>query len=319
MWRIQELHPGFFLWRSKAACEVRCCIVWKMSSHSRPTFVDPLSRTSLRVAPQFNGIELSCATAFSVRWQGSDYLVTNWHIVSGRNADTNKCLDKNAAIPNTMAVRFHTKGQLGHWTTIDIPLIGSDDEALWLEHPLGRKIDVAAIKIPPEAASRVSLFPLDIGLASVDMVAMPAMPVSVIGYPLGLSAGKCWPIWKTGHIASDPDIDFEPGRPAFLIDATTRSGMSGSPVVMRLDSYLKSDGSQVFAGGITTKFMGIYAGRIHDESEIGRVWRPFVLSELFEGRLIFNQETRRIAPSRLAPCPCGNHSKFKDCCGRLHN
>lgn len=290
-----------------------------MSGHLRPTFVDPLSGTSLRVALQFNGIELSFATAFSVRWQGSDYLVTNWHVVSGRDADTNKCLDKNAAIPNTMAVRFHAKGQLGQWTTIDIPLIGSDGEALWLEHPLGRKIDVAAIKIPPEVASRVSLFPLDIGLASVDMVAMPAMPVSVIGYPLGLSAGKYWPIWKTGHIASDPDIDFEPGRPAFLIDATTRSGMSGSPVVMRLDSYLKSDGSQVLAGRIKTKFMGIYAGRIHDASEIGRVWRPFVLSELFEGRLFFNQETRRIAPTRLAPCPCGKHSKFKDCCGRLQS
>lgn len=284
---------------------------------SKPVFVDPLSATSLRVALKFNDTELSSATAFSVRWAGTDYLVTNWHVVSGRDANTNKCLDKTAAIPNTIAVRFHAKGYLGHWTTVNIPLVNANEEALWLEHPLGRLIDVAAIRVPPEFSSKVSIYPLDIGLAKVDMVAMPAMPVSVIGYPLGLSAGESWPIWKKGHIASDPGIDFEPDRPAFLIDATTRSGMSGSPVVMRLDSYMKSDGSQILAGGVTTKFMGIYAGRIHEESEIGRVWRPFVLTELFTGRLLFNDETRRKRPGRLAPCPCGKQTKFKDCCGTL--
>jgi hypothetical protein len=36
---------------------------------------------------------------------------------------------------------------------------------------------------------------------------MRAMLISVIGYPQGLAAGKSWPIWKIGHIASDPDID----------------------------------------------------------------------------------------------------------------
>ena len=120
---------------------------------------------------------------------------------------------------------------------------------------------------------------------------------------------------KTGHIASYPDIDSETDRQAFLIDATTRAGMSGSPVVLRLDSYSKSDGSQVIAGGVATKFLGIYAGRIHDDSEIGRVWRPFVLQELLQGKLIFDEVTRRVAPSRLSPCPCGKQKRFKECCG----
>jgi hypothetical protein len=75
-------------------------------------------------------------------------------------------------------------------------------------------------------------------LASIDILTMPALPVSVIGYPLGLSAGESWPIWKTGHIASDLDIDSESGWPAFLIYATTRSGMSGTPVVLRLTNMI---------------------------------------------------------------------------------
>lgn len=284
----------------------------------KPVLLDRLSATSLRVELKFNRKVLSCASSFVVRWQKEDYLVTNWHVVTGRDAETNKCLDKkNAAVPDVMTVRFHAKGNLGRWISIDVPLLDNDDQALWLEHPLGRKVDVAAIKLAREITSQVSLYPLDLELANVDMVAMPAMPVSVIGYPLGLTAGESWPIWKTGHIASDPDIDFEPGRPAFLIDATTRSGMSGSPVVMRLESYSKADGSQVLAGGVSTKFMGIYAGRIHEESEIGRVWRPFVLSELFEGKLLFNDTTQRQRPNRLSPCPCGKEKKFKDCCGKL--
>ena len=282
----------------------------------RPIYIDPLSATSLRVVPKFNDIELASATAFIVEWKQTHYLITNWHVVTGRNADTDECLDKtNAAIPNRLLVRFHRKGDLGKWTFIETPLVDEHEVPSWLEHPLGKAIDVVAIALSPEVTARIGIHSLDLALANVDMLAIPALPVSVIGYPLGISAGESWPIWKTGHIASDPDIDFQPGRPAFLIDATTRSGMSGSPVVMRLDSYSKSDGTQVLAGGVSTRFMGIYSGRVHEDSEIGRVWRPFVLIELLQGKLIFDELTRRVPPSRLAPCPCGSKRRFKECCG----
>lgn len=32
----------------------------------------------------------------------------------------------------------------------------------------------------------------------------------------------------------------------------------------------------------TTKFLGIYSGRIHEESEIGRVYRPRVINEILD-------------------------------------
>ena len=150
------------------------------------------------------------------------------------------------------------------------------------------------------------------------MMPVPGMPISVIGYPLGLTAAEGWPIWKTGHIASDPDIDFQVGRPAFLIDATTKSGMSGAPVVLRLDRYpTKDGGSQTLIGGMATKFTGVYAGRILVDSDVGRVWRPFVITEIFERKLIFNEITRRARPSRNDACPCGRGERFKRCCGAL--
>lgn len=280
------------------------------------TLIDPVSATSLRVVPKFNSVPLASATAFTLEWMGTPYLITNWHVVSGRDADTGECLDKtNAAIPNVLSVNFHKKGTLGEWSIVEIPLHTPEGNQCWIEHPLGREIDVVAVPLPLNIYTDVELYPLDLALARTDILAMPAMPISVIGYPLGLSTGGSWPIWKTGHIASDPDLDFESGRPAFLIDATTRSGMSGSPVLLRIGSYTKGDGSQVIAGGIATKFMGVYAGRIHGDSEIGRVWRPFLLTELFERRLTFNEDSRRVRPGRLVACPCNSGRRFKSCCG----
>lgn len=155
-------------------------------------------------------------------------------------------MDSNKAIPNKLVVNFHAKGNLGAWRNVEIDLLDADEEPLWVEHPLGKSIDV--VVVPLQEIPGVTIHPLDLKLAEVDMIPMPALPISVIGYPLGLAAGESWPIWKTGHIASDPDIDFQVDRPAFLIDATTRSGMSGSPVVLRQDNYIQKNGDQIFAG-----------------------------------------------------------------------
>ena len=115
-------------------------------------------------------------------------------------------------------------------------------------------------------------------LAHTDLKIEPAMTVSIIGYPFGLHSDR-WPIWKTGHIATNPDLNFE-GKPAFLIDATTRPGMSGSPVVVRMwGAYLDNAGNYNIGCG-ATRFLGVYSGTIYETSEIGRVWRPQVIDEI---------------------------------------
>ncbi|TBT23722.1 hypothetical protein D5E80_24900 [Vibrio parahaemolyticus] len=279
-------------------------------------YVDPLSCSSLFIEPRFNDVGLSVATGFLLQFRDDIYLITNWHVVTGKDADTLDYLDKqHLSIPNNLMVSFHKKGCLGEWTKQRIELLGENDEPLWLEHPLSNEVDVVAIKI--EVSNDIEVYPLDYALKDKDMVPITAMPVSVIGYPFGLTAGANWPIWKTGHIASDHGIDFEENRPAFLIDATTRSGMSGSPVVLRADSYQTSDGSTVMANGIQTRFLGIYAGRIHGQSEIGRVWRPFVIQEIIENKLVFSDESLRERPTRMAKCPCNRGLRFKECCGKV--
>ncbi len=246
----------------------------------RKIMIDPLSCCSLWVELAISGHHLSTATGFIVEETEKPYLITNWHVVAGRNPDTDQLLSTTGAIPDTIWILHHSAGRLGSWTWREEPLYYAEGNPRWIEHPQGRMIDVVAL--PLEAVDdQVAIYPLDLSLAETDIVPQPAMPVSIIGYPFGLATGGAWPIWKTGHIASDPDVDYD-GRPAFLIDATTRGGMSGSPVVLRLSGgYKTRTGRRVLAGaGLQTLFLGVYSGRIHGKAEIGRVWRPKVVTEI---------------------------------------
>ncbi|MCA9769714.1 MAG: trypsin-like peptidase domain-containing protein [Gemmatimonadetes bacterium] len=239
--------------------------------------LDPLSGVSLLIRPTFGDTTLSQATGFTVAIGEKHYLVTNWHVVTGRNADTGKVLSQSAAVPDRLQVVFHSNKGVGQWVLKEVALTEENGAPLWLEHPKGREVDVVMIPIP--LAPDASYYPLDLALARADVLVEPAMSVSIIGFPLGLTAHAAWPIWKTGHIASEPEIDFA-DLPCFLVDATTREGMSGSPVILRFwGGFPKRDGSRVIGGSVTS-FLGIYSGRLDAGSEIGRVWRPEVLKEI---------------------------------------
>lgn len=283
----------------------------------RQVNIDPLSGTSLKVEPTFNDTVLPAASGFVVGHGGKHYLITNWHVLTGRNPETGEPVDRvTAAIPNGIRVTFHKKDDLGLWVTKDLPLF-SDEQALWLEHPRGREVDVVALPLP--SFEDVSLFDLDLALSQVDVALQPGAQCFVIGFPLGLATGSAWPIWKTAHLASDHLVDYRRGEPTFLIDATTRGGMSGSPVVFRtFSSFNKADGTMVFANGATTKFLGIYSGRIHENAEVGKVWRPYLITEILEKRIVYGEETGVFrATERNRACECGSGKRYKHCHGSL--
>lgn len=174
---------------------------------------------------------------------------------------------------------------MGTWRFAGESLLNSDGSPRWLSHPDDPEIDVAVLELK-NIEPDMHVYPLDLTLADIDILTMPAMAVSIIGFPYGLRPNALFPIWKTGHIATDPDLPYG-GKPAFLIDATTRSGMSGSPVVVRIvGSYLDSRRNFFVGPGVHTKFLGLYSSRIHQNAEIGCVWRPSVISEILRSTLI---------------------------------
>lgn len=240
--------------------------------------IDKFSLKSVKIIPAFQDMSLAVATGFFMRLQDKyDVLVTNWHVVTGKNPDTGKCIEKSLAVPDRLKVSCHSSKEIGNFIEEEIQLYDASGEPIWIEHPDGPMVDVVFIPFKNP----------DVNCVHVNVVLEPKLPVlpgavvHIVGFPLGLSNGESFPIWKTGHIASDVDLDFEVNRPAFLIDATTRGGMSGSPVYARsFGSFMDGKGGQVIHVGLYTEFIGVYSGRQHENSEIGRVWKVSALGEI---------------------------------------
>ena len=203
--------------------------------------IDPLSVCSLLVTSMANGSNLGSATGFVVVHNGKPFLITNWHVVSARDPNTGKPLSPTGAVPDQLAIVHHDAKQLGRWESRVEPLYSAGNPR-WREHPGGKAIDVVALPLSMTDVA-VRFYPIDLALADFDMLVQVAMTVSIIGFPFGLATNGALPIWKTGHIASDPDIEYQ-GKPAFLVDSSTRGGMSGSPVVVRqYNGYTDSKGN----------------------------------------------------------------------------
>lgn len=261
---------------------------------AREVRIDPLSKCSLRLELSMDGNpQQHTATGFVIKAGGRYHLITNWHVVTGRHPDTNENIE-DGWNPTEVTILHHAANDLDSWTRRTEPLYTRDGDQCWLEHPLGRPIDVIALPLQ-RIDMDIAIYPMELSLFDQEIIATPAMPASIIGYPSDLTKAGGWPIWKTGHIASDPDIDFKDpfqeyrAVPAFLIDAITRRGMSGSPVVLRLaGGYYVHDGNSftgyVPSGPPQTRFLGVLSAGMYNKeiglAEISLVWRPQIIYDI---------------------------------------
>jgi hypothetical protein len=245
----------------------------------RQISIDPLSARPLYLIQIKANEPLGTATGFIVEKENKNFLITNWHVVSGRNPQSGETLNSEGKTPDALLIWHHGE-RLGTWKRKREMLIDDQGNKKWIEHKKGKMIDIAALPLQNDSDD-IKIYPLDLSLAEVNMVPEVAMPVSIIGFPVGLTSAGFFPIWKTGHIASEPNLDHQ-NEPLFLIDATTRGGMSGSPVVLRMSGgYKTREGNTIMSSsGYRTRFLGIYSGRLPRDSEIGRVWRPELINEI---------------------------------------
>ena len=120
------------------------------------------SVASLLLAPHNGKQALSTATGFVVESEdGRRWLITNWHVVSGRDPRTGRPLSASGEVPDRLRVLHNLESSLGRWTwRIEYP-VGKDDEPRWLEHPEhGRAFDVVALELTDTAT--VEFFPYDL-------------------------------------------------------------------------------------------------------------------------------------------------------------
>ena len=181
------------------------------------------------------------------------------------------------AIPDTIRVHYNASTGLGTFVAVDLPLY-TGDTPIWIEHPtLGAAADFVALPIDQTPA--IELYPYR-ARQDAHMQIEPAQTVGVVGFPFGERTGPSFAVWATGFVASEPEINHG-GRPVFLIDCRSRTGQSGSPVILHNKSggmTTHENGSEVI--NIINRLLGVYSGRINEDSDLGVVWKAYALAEL---------------------------------------
>jgi Trypsin-like peptidase domain len=272
-----------------------------------PQIREALSWVPLKVKPTVNGEELSIATGFLYQHNGRAFLITNYHVVSGRHPETGRVLHPSGYCPDSIVLDVATDAgkheQSGkritkwEWRTLSLFSEAEPAKHIWTEHPEhGSRFDAVAIPFPGAEDTRITAANADsLGLDKIRVY--PSMEAFVLGYPLGMSGGAHFPIWKRATIATEPDFDLD-GLPRFYIDTATRKGMSGAPVYAQEVGYWlpegESDQSKALIGK-GRRFVGVYSGRLGADDEfkaqLGIVWKESALISLIESALAGSDES----------------------------
>ena len=244
----------------------------------RPLFGDPAKEEAIITG---SGFVLEHAEEF--------FLITNGHIVTGRDRLTEKPLGR-ASLPRTLRVKIPVEGPevesgmaLLGTQTMTLDLYDDQGRALWFSHPhAGLKFDVVALPLVKPARRFPDLIgsylPYHFSNDAPDLA--PPDELSVVGFPFGLHGGVSTAVWVRGSVATEPDFLYQ-GEPCFLIDARTREGQSGSPVIQR---RIAGD-----SASSDYHLRGVYSSRVNPaetskSSDLGRVWTSDVIAQILEGQ-----------------------------------
>lgn len=250
-------------------------------------------------------LPLGWGTAFLWKIEDKTFLVTNWHVLTGRHPERpSKNLPGYKASPSHIQMFIPNKDNPKHFLPgMPISLYDGDGAPSWIEPKTGFGIvDLAAIPIelPQEA-----LWPSIQEFAPCgDKLYEPGADVCIVGFPFD-RAVSVYPIWKRAMIASEPSIALG-GRPMMFLDAPGRAGMSGSPVyfisdgigvdketyeimndpeLSDLEKIQKVDAAKL--GGIVKnlEFAGVYSGSLGDQDlaqlSLGRFWGTACVQSMF--------------------------------------
>lgn len=247
--------------------------------------------------------QIDVATGFFYENEkGSPFIITNWHVVTGRRPESPKT-SKTGAVPTRISFeRPKAEGEgiqavlnMKDLRTIDVTInTPCGENPTWLETPqFGPRVDVVAVPIvsineleqicPIHMLNKCPDFEPRFSPNVMD-------DVSVIGFPWGLSVGGTLPIYKRGSVASEPRYN-QQRLPRFLIDCRTAPSMSGSPVLASSSGIWTPPGESKLSGnsviGTVNNFVGVYSGRLtpselgghggDETTELGIVWRKDVL------------------------------------------
>lgn len=261
---------------------------------------DYLSRTTQQLAIGFEetGTIFSTASGFIYKLNERTFLITNWHNVTGRHAETGETLSEHAGIPNFIYTYFRIKNGDGSSQRETIYLYEDDEmtKPKWLVHPTYKeRVDVVAIELTTSDEFVYS----PINSTRFDGVEpYVGDDCFVIGYPFEEFRYLGLPIWKKASIATEPSVN-EDQLPKTLIDTATRPGLSGSPVIYRSNGVHNTKDGKLTSDsiiGTVCGFLGVYSGRIGKgeiHAQLGIVWKKNVIDEIINGNVFGDTEFQK--------------------------
>jgi hypothetical protein len=158
------------------------------------------------------------------------WLVTNWHVVTGRRPDSpGHLIGQKPESPRWLRFKVEDPGAAG-WQQMEVALSDADGPT-WIEGGREQGVDLALL--PLNDSPR---FPLPISQTFAPNSRKrlePGLEVIMVGHPFELGTHSFSAIWKSAMVASDRDVA-DGDRPWILLDAPGMPGMSGSPVYRRI-------------------------------------------------------------------------------------
>lgn len=242
------------------------------------------------------------ATGFFWRRGEKVFLVTNWHNVTGINIIDGKPMS-NGWCPDSLGMQYFTKpvvvdpskiAMIPNAKSLDAPIVDVSlfehfEQPFWIQHTKTFEMGIDVVAIPvSHLLSNTKAVQCVNDFSYPRLYQFVGSDVFIVGHPIAKAHNAypvSFPVWKRGSIASELIVPWNM-RPAFLVDARTSRGMSGSPVFSRIfGPAAHGDGTIQADNILTSEFMGIYSGRIFDddnEASIGMVWHRNLVDQILD-------------------------------------
>ncbi len=242
-----------------------------------------------------NDKHISSATGFIIKPKKQYYLVTNWHVATGKNPINKMWEDtSNKIAPYYVKIfynRYFERKEVVYAEQVikDEILFDNKNKPIWHQDTLGKEM-VDVVEIPLTDTNDVSIYPIDYKNKYDTIIVSPTSVAFAVGYPLGLSSVNelKLPIWKAGFISSEPTLNWN-NEPLILFDVNGFPGMSGSPVYYIPKSFSTIRGGEYWYE--ISFILGVYSESIYqtepnknilfNKSVFGCLWKIDYLRPLF--------------------------------------
>jgi hypothetical protein len=244
--------------------------------------LDSLNFISLRLVSAKDTFSIACGTGFVVSAKDKYYLITNWHVVTGRDPITGLCMDSRGYYPNRIYIWYYGK-TLDSWERRFEPLYNLDSNYLWINHPLKNEVDVVALPLTTIGES-IQIYP--VRFDNQNCTLEYGTSITIIGFPASSSGSGTFPLKVFGTIGTD-SIGQKKSKSIFFTYSKPFHGMSGSPVFLnksqaRIDNFKKTINPQFL---MYDQFIGIFSSQ-NEVLNTSEIFKPIVIKEIIQQKIL---------------------------------